>query len=93
MSNEDELFVVEVTEEDYAADLGGGLHADEVLPPGRHVFRRGAFLARHNLASDQSASDAGVLVTVPAHFDGDQIKLDVAVDLKPGARLLVTILD
>ncbi len=34
----------------------------------------------------------GVLTTVPAHFDGVQIKLDVEVELKPDTRLLVTIL-
>ena len=34
-----------------------------------------------------------VLTTVPAHFDGQQIRLDVKVDLKPDTRLLVTILD
>ena len=34
-----------------------------------------------------------VLTTIPAHFDGTQIQLDVAVELKPNTRLLVTILD
>jgi hypothetical protein len=34
-----------------------------------------------------------VLTTVPAHFDGTQIRLDVEVELKPDTRLLVTILD
>ncbi len=34
-----------------------------------------------------------VLTTVPAHYDGEQIRLDVEVDLKPNVRLLVTILD
>jgi len=33
------------------------------------------------------------LVTVPAHYDGTQIRLDVEVELKPDTRLLVTILD
>lgn len=34
-----------------------------------------------------------VLTTIPARFDGVQIQLDVAVELKPNTRLLVTILD
>lgn len=34
-----------------------------------------------------------VLTTIPAHFDGIQIRLDVEVELKPDTRLLVTILD
>jgi hypothetical protein len=33
------------------------------------------------------------LTTVPAHFDGAQILLDVEVELKPDTRLLVIILD
>ncbi len=33
------------------------------------------------------------LTTVPAHFDGKKIQLDVPVTLEPNARLLVTILD
>lgn len=34
-----------------------------------------------------------LLTTVPAHFDGQEIKLDVPVTLQPNARLLVVILD
>jgi len=34
-----------------------------------------------------------VLVTVPAHFDGTQIRLDANVELRPNTALLVTILD
>jgi hypothetical protein len=33
-----------------------------------------------------------VFITVPAHFDGNQIQLDVEVELRPDTRLLVTIL-
>jgi hypothetical protein len=33
-----------------------------------------------------------ILTTLPAHFDGKQILLDVEVDLKPNTRLLVTVL-
>ena len=33
------------------------------------------------------------LQTVPAHFDGKEIKLDIPISLEPNARLLVTILD
>lgn len=34
-----------------------------------------------------------VLTTVPAYFDGTQVRLDVKIELKPNTRLLVTILD
>lgn len=33
------------------------------------------------------------LVTIPAHFDGQAIQLDVNIVLKPNARLLVTVLE
>lgn len=33
-----------------------------------------------------------VLTTIPAHFDGQQIQLDANIQLKPNARLLITIL-
>lgn len=33
------------------------------------------------------------LQTVPAHFDGKEIKLDIPVSLETNARLLVTILN
>ncbi|MFO7679013.1 MAG: hypothetical protein R6X34_03100 [Chloroflexota bacterium] len=34
-----------------------------------------------------------LLTTVPAHFDGQEIKLDVPVTLETNSRLLVIILD
>lgn len=34
-----------------------------------------------------------LLTTIPAHYDGENIQLDVPVTLEPNARLLVTILD
>lgn len=33
-----------------------------------------------------------VLTTIPAHFDGQHIQLDTNIQLKPNARLLITIL-
>ena len=34
-----------------------------------------------------------LLTTVPAHFDGKEIRLDAPITLKPNARLLITILE
>ena len=34
-----------------------------------------------------------LLTTIPAHYDGTTIQLDVPVTLEPNTRLLVTILD
>ncbi len=39
--------VVEVTPEQFAAQLAAGLSEDEVLKPGKHTFVRGGFRARH----------------------------------------------
>lgn len=33
-----------------------------------------------------------LLTTIPAYFDGKQIKMDADVQLKPNTRLLITIL-
>ena len=35
---------------------------------------------------------SAVLMTVPAHFDGVQVRLDVELDLQPDTPLLITIL-
>lgn len=37
--------------------------------------------------------DDQLMTAVPAHFDGQNIQLDVPVKLPPNARLLVVILD
>ncbi len=39
--------IIEVTQEEYDEQLATGLSEDEVLKPGRHIFRRGGFLERH----------------------------------------------
>jgi uncharacterized protein (DUF4415 family) len=39
--------IVDVSAEEYEAELAKGLQPDETLQPGRHVFRRGGFLQRH----------------------------------------------
>ena len=54
--------IVEVSPEEYQADLRRGLAEDETLAPGRHVFRRGAFLKRH---SNANAANTTVNVNAP----------------------------
>lgn len=66
------VIVVEVTEEEYAADLARGLHEDEVLHPGRHVFKRGGFLARHGLRPEDVTSaktDRGLIAQLSNDAD------------------------
>jgi hypothetical protein len=38
---------IEISEEDYQADLAAGIDEEATMKPGRYVFRRGGFLARH----------------------------------------------
>jgi hypothetical protein len=51
--------VVEVSKEEYQVDLASGLQEDEVLKPGCHLFKRGGFLTRHGLQSEQTNSVNG----------------------------------
>ena len=38
---------IEVSEEDYKADLEAGIDEDATMKPGRYVFKRGGFMKRH----------------------------------------------
>lgn len=38
---------IEVSEEDYHADLAAGIDEDAALKPGRYKMKRGGFRARH----------------------------------------------
>jgi hypothetical protein len=38
---------IEVSEEDYQADLAAGIDEDATLKPGRYKMKRGGFLKRH----------------------------------------------
>ncbi len=38
---------IEVSEEDYQADLAAGIDEEATLKPGRYKMKRGGFLARH----------------------------------------------
>jgi hypothetical protein len=42
---------------------------------------------RYNILMDQ------LMTTIPAHYDGTEIMLDVPIHLAPNTRLLVTVLD
>jgi len=61
--------IVDVTEEEYQADLARGLQEDEILKPGRHKFKRGGFLARHGLKSDQAAAPVKVRLSLDLDLD------------------------
>jgi hypothetical protein len=56
---------IEVSEEDYQADLAAGIDEEATLKPGRYIMKRGGFLARHpelkrngrSMASNLSRND------------------------------------
>lgn len=68
-NSQTEVVTIQVSDEEYQADLARGLEEDEVLRPGRHAFRRGAFLARHGLTTEQEVQSAKVRVTIDLDQD------------------------
>ena len=65
MSQNKEI-VVDVTSEQHAKQLADGLTEDEILKPGRHIFRRGGFHERH---PNFSSSESKVRVTIEMDAD------------------------
>jgi hypothetical protein len=39
---------IEVSEEDFQADLAAGIDEDATMRPGRYIMKLGGFLARHS---------------------------------------------
>lgn len=55
---------IEIAEEDYLADLAAGCDEDETMTPGRYVFTRGGFLARHpKLKASEKSEPEGTPTT------------------------------
>ncbi len=77
---------IEVTEEEYQADLTRGLAEDEILQPGRHTFRRGGFLARHSAKAEQGATLDKVYVSL----DLDQDVFEFVRNRLPDQMALLT---
>src|SRR5947208_17156184 len=63
--------VIEVTEDDYQREVKSGVNESQALKPGRHVFRRGGFKARH---PNFDAKNATVKVRVNIRLDRDIVK-------------------
>ncbi len=61
--------IVDVTEEEFRAELEQGFDEDEVLHPGRHLFRRGGFLARHGLTAETLPASSQERVTLTLDSD------------------------
>ena len=47
VEDDGENVIIEISEEDYLADLAAGIDEDATMKPGRYKFKRGGFLARH----------------------------------------------
>jgi hypothetical protein len=47
VEDDGENVAIEISEEDYQADLAAGIDRDAILKPGRYKMKRGGFLARH----------------------------------------------
>jgi hypothetical protein len=47
VEDDGENVTIEVSEEDYLADLAAGIDEQDTLKPGRYKMKRGGFLARH----------------------------------------------
>ena len=47
VEDDGENVIIEISEEDYLADLAAGIDEDATLKPGRYKAKRGGFLARH----------------------------------------------
>jgi len=61
--------VIDISEEEFRTELEAGLAEDEVLHPGRHIFRRGGFLARHSLTPSTATSPERKAVTLVLDSD------------------------
>jgi uncharacterized protein (DUF4415 family) len=69
MNSKAKHVVIDITDEEYQADLAKGLQEEEVLKPGRHTFKRGAFLARHGLKADEELSRVKVRISINLDLD------------------------
>jgi hypothetical protein len=47
VEDDGENVTIEISEEDYLADLAAGIDEEATLKPGRYKCKRGGFLARH----------------------------------------------
>jgi uncharacterized protein (DUF4415 family) len=60
--------VIDVTKDDYRREIRSGVSDEHALQPGRHVFRRGGFKARH---PDVDLEKTPVKVRVNIYLDRD----------------------
>jgi uncharacterized protein (DUF4415 family) len=69
--NAHEDVILEITEDDYRHEVKSGVNEEHALKPGRHVFRRGGFKARH---PNFDSKNAAIKVQVNIHLDRDIVE-------------------
>jgi hypothetical protein len=47
VEDDGENVTIEISEENYQADLAAGIDEEDTLKPGRYKMKRGGFIARH----------------------------------------------
>lgn len=47
VEDDGENVTIEISEEDYQADLAAGIGEEDTLTPGRYKMKRGGFITRH----------------------------------------------
>jgi len=70
-SNPPEEVVIEVAQDDYRREVKRGVKEEHALKPGRHVFRRGGFKARH---ASFDSSNAAVKIQVNIRLDREVLE-------------------
>ena len=58
IEDDGENVTIEISEEDYQADLGAGIDEEDTLKPGRYKMKRGGFLKRHPKEKGSEATTA-----------------------------------
>jgi uncharacterized protein (DUF4415 family) len=56
--------VVDVTPEEFAAELATGISEEQAVTPGRHVFRRGGFRERHPEFTNSASTERKVRISI-----------------------------
>src|SRR6266850_1471514 len=70
-SNPPEEVVIDIAQDDYRREVKKGVKEEHALKPGRHVFRRGGFKARH---PSFDSSNTAVKIQVSIRLDREVLE-------------------
>ena len=60
VEDDGENVIIEISAEDYQADLAAGIDEEDTLKPGRYKMKRGGFLARHPELKTETKKDLSI---------------------------------